>query len=396
MVDYYEALGIPQLASSDDIKKAYRKNALKWHPDKNLGNKEYAEKRFKEIAEAYEVLSDRSGSSSLSLPDYKRDLYDLYGIEGLSSASTGTDHYQSSGGTPDFMFTFRDADEVFREVFGEQDPFTEFFDDFPPFIVQDDGVSQLIMPGGVTYSYCSYTSPGQTDFYTTFGPGAEMGIGFRSISTTTKCISGKRITTRRILENGQKTVEIDEDGELKVADVYDLSNNMKARVEQISQEVSEIPSASATDILAPPRSQSAESAVAYPEEEDKDLYRAMAHSLSEMENVGQHLVSSHSPKKRRGSTRRAHKRILGPSEEVGSPLVSHTMAIRATSPGGGDNKKETEDKLAEGPKTGGSTGAPRSPLACEENDSTLRDIPYIIPEIVPTRKDRGSVTCIIL
>ncbi|KAL8183005.1 UNVERIFIED_CONTAM: hypothetical protein K2H54_011890 [Gekko kuhli] len=363
----------------------YRKNALKWHPDKNLGNKEYAEKRFKEIAEAYEVLSD----------NYKRDLYDLYGIEGLSSASTGTDHCQSTGGTPDFMFTFRDADEVFREVFGEQDPFTEFFDDFPPFIVQGDGVSQLIMPGGVTYSYCSYTSPGQTDFFTTFGPGAEMGIGFRSVSTTTKHINGKRITTRRILENGQERVEIDEDGALKVAEVHDLGNNMKARVEEISQEPPDI-LGSVTDILAPPRSQSAESAVAHPEEDDKDLHRAMAHSLSEMENVGQHLVSSHSLKKRRGSTRRAHKRILGPSEEVGSPLVSHGMAIRAKSPGGGDNKEETEDKLAEGPKAGGSTGAPRSRLVGEENDSTLRDAQYVTPEIAPARRDRESVTCIIL
>ncbi|XP_077176901.1 dnaJ homolog subfamily B member 2-like [Paroedura picta] len=385
MVDYYQVLGIPQIASSDDIKKAYRKNALKWHPDKNPGNKEYAEKRFKEIAEAYEVLSD----------NYKRDLYDLYGIEGLIGASTGTDHYPSTGGTPDFMFTFRDADEVFREVFGEQDPFKEFFDDFSPFRNQDDGMSQLIMPGGVTYSYCSYTSPAQTDFYTTFGPGAEMGIGFRSISTTTKYINGKRITTRRILENGQETVEIDADGELKVAEVHDLGNNMKVRAEQIAQEQPEVLS-SATDILAPRRSQSAESAIVCPEDNDKDLHRAMAYSLSEMENVGQHLVNSHSPKKRRGSTRRAHKRILGPNEEVGGPLVSHAMAIRTKSPGGGDNKKETGDKLAEGPKTGGSTETSKTQHVCEENDSALKDIQYVIPEIVPARRDRESVMCIIL
>ncbi|XP_060118280.1 dnaJ homolog subfamily B member 6-like [Heteronotia binoei] len=385
MVDYYQALGIPQIASSDDIKKAYRKNALKWHPDKNPGNKEYAEKRFKEIAEAYEVLSD----------NYKRDLYDLYGIEGLIDASTGTDHYQSTGGTPDFTFTFRDADEVFKEVFGEQGPSTEFFDDFSPIIDQDDSMSQLVMPGDVTYSYCSYTSPGQTDFYTTFGPGAEMGIGFHSVSTTTKYINGKRITTRRILENGQETVEIDEDGELKVAEMHDLGNNMKARVERISLEQPEVLS-SATDILAPQRSQSIESVIAHPEEVDRDLHRAMAYSLPERENVGQHLVNSHNPKKRRGSTRRAHKRILGPNEEVGGRLVSHTMAIRAKSPGGGDNKKETEDKMVEGPKSGGNTEALRSQLVCQENDSAPRDIQYVIPEIVPTRRDRESVMCVIL
>ncbi|XP_048340473.1 uncharacterized protein LOC125426255 [Sphaerodactylus townsendi] len=393
MVDYYQALDIPQIASSIDIKKAYRKNALKWHPDKNPGNKEYAEKRFKEIAEAYEVLSDSKSSAPFSFHifcrGYKRNLYDLYGTEGLIGASTGTDLYQSTDGTSDLTFTFRDADEVFREFFGEQDPFTQLFDDFSPFVDQDDSISQLIIPGGVTYSYYSYASPGLTDFFTTFGPGAEMGLGFHSISTTTKCINGKRITTKRIIETGQETVEIDEDGELKVAEVQDLSNNMKARMERISQEQPEVLS-SAIDVLAPLRSQSAESVLAHPEDDGKDLHRAMASSLSEIENVVTHSVNLHSSKKRRGSTRRARKRILGPNQEVGGPL-----AIRAKSPGGGDNKG-TEDKVAEGPKPGGITEAPRSHLVHEENDSALKDAQYGIPGIVPARRDRESVMCIIL
>ncbi|CAN7997449.1 unnamed protein product [Ixodes pacificus] len=58
MVDYYTVLSVPRNASTDDIKKAYRKLALKWHPDKNPDKKEEAERRFKEISEAYEVLSD--------------------------------------------------------------------------------------------------------------------------------------------------------------------------------------------------------------------------------------------------------------------------------------------------------------------------------------------------
>ncbi len=56
--DYYEILELPKTASENDIKKAYRRLALKWHPDKNPDNSKEAEKRFKEISEAYEVLSD--------------------------------------------------------------------------------------------------------------------------------------------------------------------------------------------------------------------------------------------------------------------------------------------------------------------------------------------------
>uniref|UniRef100_A0A8C6GAC2 J domain-containing protein n=1 Tax=Mus spicilegus TaxID=10103 RepID=A0A8C6GAC2_MUSSI len=55
MVDYYEVLGVRRHASPEDIKKAYRKQALKWHPDKNPENKE-AERKFKQVAEAYEVV----------------------------------------------------------------------------------------------------------------------------------------------------------------------------------------------------------------------------------------------------------------------------------------------------------------------------------------------------
>uniref|UniRef100_A0A670YKP6 J domain-containing protein n=1 Tax=Pseudonaja textilis TaxID=8673 RepID=A0A670YKP6_PSETE len=58
MPDYYKLLDIPRDASDNDIKKAYRKKALQWHPDKNPERKKYAEQKFKEVTEAYEVLSD--------------------------------------------------------------------------------------------------------------------------------------------------------------------------------------------------------------------------------------------------------------------------------------------------------------------------------------------------
>ncbi|XP_034496020.1 dnaJ homolog subfamily B member 6 isoform X3 [Ailuropoda melanoleuca] len=115
MVDYYEVLGVQRHASAEDIKKAYRKLALKWHPDKNPENKEEAERKFKQVAEAYEVLSDAK----------KRDIYDRYGKEGLNGGGGGGVHFDSPF---EFGFTFRNPDEVFREFFGGRDPFSfDFF-----------------------------------------------------------------------------------------------------------------------------------------------------------------------------------------------------------------------------------------------------------------------------
>ena len=76
--DYYEVLGVQKNANADEIKKAYRKAAIKYHPDKNPGDKE-AEEKFKEAAEAYDVLSN---------PD-KRARYDQFGHAGMSGAAGG-------------------------------------------------------------------------------------------------------------------------------------------------------------------------------------------------------------------------------------------------------------------------------------------------------------------
>jgi molecular chaperone DnaJ len=97
--DYYEVLGVSKDSGEDQIKKAYRKLALKYHPDRNPGDKE-AEERFKEAAEAYEVLRDRE----------KRRIYDLYGHDGLRG--TG---FTGFGGFEDIFSAFGD---VFEDFFG--------------------------------------------------------------------------------------------------------------------------------------------------------------------------------------------------------------------------------------------------------------------------------------
>jgi DnaJ-class molecular chaperone len=113
--DYYKILGIARGASDDDIKKAYRKMALKYHPDKNKSPG--AEDKFKEIAEAYDVLSDTQ----------KREIFDKYGEEGLKGGGGGTSGGAGMGGT-NFSYTFHgDPHETFRMFFGGQDPFAAFF-----------------------------------------------------------------------------------------------------------------------------------------------------------------------------------------------------------------------------------------------------------------------------
>ena len=106
--DFYQVLGLERSASADEIKKAYRKMALQYHPDRNPGNKE-AEEKFKEAAEAYEVLSD---------PE-RRQLYDRYGPEGLRARGYSQPSFTS---VEDIFRHFADVFEgsLFEGFFGGQ------------------------------------------------------------------------------------------------------------------------------------------------------------------------------------------------------------------------------------------------------------------------------------
>ena len=103
--DYYEVLEVAKNASADEIKKAYRKAAIKYHPDKNPGDKE-AEEKFKEAAEAYDVLSN---------PD-KRARYDQFGHEGMNGGFGGAGG--AGGGFGGGGFTMEDIFANFGDIFG--------------------------------------------------------------------------------------------------------------------------------------------------------------------------------------------------------------------------------------------------------------------------------------
>ncbi len=104
--DYYEVLGVSKNASDDEIKKAYRKLAIKYHPDKNPGDKE-AEAKFKEISEAHEVLSDKQ----------KRARYDQFGHAGVGGASGGA-YGGFGGGNPFSGGNFNFNGQSFNFDFG--------------------------------------------------------------------------------------------------------------------------------------------------------------------------------------------------------------------------------------------------------------------------------------
>ena len=107
--DFYEILGVSKTASADEIKKAYRKVAMQYHPDRNPGNKE-AEEKFKEAAEAYEILSDTD----------KKSQYDRYGHAGVSGNGRGGYGGGHNMNMDDIFSQFGDifGDDVFGSFFG--------------------------------------------------------------------------------------------------------------------------------------------------------------------------------------------------------------------------------------------------------------------------------------
>ncbi|XP_062823334.1 uncharacterized protein LOC103279114 isoform X1 [Anolis carolinensis] len=201
--DYYKLLEIPRDASDNDIKKAYRKKALQWHPDKNPDKKKYAEQRFKEVTEAYEVLSDRT----------KRERYDCYG-EGLTPPAVPEGE--------DLTFTFRSPWEVFREMFGSSDACAKRDDDLPWYLRGPLFSISISEDSGVSI---------------TFGP--KRSLCFFSLDP--KVFHLKNIITRkRSSEKDSEQVETKE--ELKSADPSDENQSNNGEVDsELQSEYEAVP-----------------------------------------------------------------------------------------------------------------------------------------------------------
>ncbi|KAH8405154.1 hypothetical protein KR222_005443 [Zaprionus bogoriensis] len=356
MVDYYKVLDVERGATDGEVKKAYRKLALKWHPDKNPDNLEEANKRFRELSEAYEVLSDarkrriydarstlhkssassggsssynssssngyysryRSGSAGAGrdydydsyypghtgsgsagsrrgnryqaftfrnifegtpfhkLFEKKRRIYDEYGKDGLGdraqSRSHARHHYTHDFDDFDIMggfpFVFRPPEDVFREFFGVNSPFADFFRDANGYAPSNGATSSSRRHGGhhsssgggvgsgsgnssrhhhhhhqhklaspfgapmLNYSMMDFFMP--TSGFTSFAASNSVAGGPHSngavkrTSTSTVFVNGKKLMTKRVVENGKETVFSYENDVLKSKTVNGVSQKFSS------------------------------------------------------------------------------------------------------------------------------------------------------------------------
>ena len=242
MSDYYRVLEVDKNATEADIKKAYRKLALKWHPDKNPNNKEEAEKKFKSISEAYEVLSDKE----------KRQVYDRYGKGGLTRGGGGYEgggaHYEHGTEFPNFQFTFHDPRDIFKEFFGGHDPFADildYFQDDPSTPTSGRSPQFSLFNGGFSFPVGEIKFSSKKQDFTDFGNGATTFTTFsgsgagpfhKSISKTVKQVNGHVIETKKVVEKGQERVEMRKDGKIMSVTINGVPDDEELAVERSKEQ----------------------------------------------------------------------------------------------------------------------------------------------------------------
>ncbi|KAK0418218.1 hypothetical protein QR680_013438 [Steinernema hermaphroditum] len=211
----YRTLGVSRSDDDEAIKKAYRRLALKWHPDKNPENKETAEKKFKEIAQAYELLSDSKKRAELDRCAFSFSA----DSKSRSRRSTGSTHF------PFHSHAFRSPFDIFHEFFSDpfKDPFKDFEDPFFSHFASKDPFrsfsehkkrpshrfSFYYDDNGNEENDCSFSS------VIRFSSSNEPGRNAKKTTTQTRVVDGKKIVTKKTEDNGEETVEVLEDGILK-------------------------------------------------------------------------------------------------------------------------------------------------------------------------------------
>lgn len=225
VVNYYDVLGVSHDADLNTIKKSYRTLAMKWHPDKNPNNKAEATEKFKQISEAYEVLSDPK----------RRKKYDLYGSSGGYGDDDGDEFVNFHKN-----FGYNDAQKIFEMFFGNNSPFGSdtFFGSMagPSFMSRrsdmsgyssnpfDNFFGSSFNMSFDTPSFDDLSCDGGGTYFTSFQTSTSSSGKYKnravktSTSKTTSVINGKRITrieTVKTMPNGmvERTVtEKEEDG----------------------------------------------------------------------------------------------------------------------------------------------------------------------------------------
>jgi len=200
---YYKTLGLDKNATLKDIKKAYRKLALKWHPDRC--KEKNAEEKFKELAAAYEVLSDDKRRKAYDSPEPQT----FFTRQRSGGPSSGGPSFRFNNGS--FNESFSDPFDLFKSFFGDEDPFADFFGP-SLFGRRRRSAPDLRDPFGDAFGFSS--SFGTSTSLGNLGFGNIGGNGFTSSSTMTKIVNGKKVTTKETVNGNNKTKEVYENDRL--------------------------------------------------------------------------------------------------------------------------------------------------------------------------------------
>lgn len=222
--NYYEILGVPENASADEIRKAYKKLAIKWHPDKNPDNQKEAEEKFKEISEAYSVLSDPQKKQQWEFSRNGGGNF-AFDFDGFNPDDIFKNFFSGFGGFPGFddddFFSFGGSKKKKSGQSGQghSDPFG---DPFGGFGFGNFGNFNRAFGGGFGFDD-DFGNFGNDDFGGNFSNFGNQGSYTK---TTTTIINGKKVSkTEKVTvdQDGKKTVEIKTFG--------DDGNNVNYRLE---------------------------------------------------------------------------------------------------------------------------------------------------------------------